>query len=54
MRLINVLVRSHKDKQTLKEKGTEKIYTPRLVENNLMVVGDDYQAKQFMNGEVHA
>ena len=44
MSLINVLVRSHKDKHTLKETGTENIYTPRLVENNLMVVGDDYQA----------
>lgn len=44
MRLINVLCRSQNDLKLLKDTNTLDVYVPKLVENNLMVVGDDYQA----------
>ena len=44
MNLIDVLCRSRRDAKNLRETGNEGIYTPKLVEDNLMVVGDDYQA----------
>ena len=44
MNLINVLCRSQTDGKLLLETGLDESFVPQLTENNLMVVGDDYQA----------